>query len=694
MIARFLQSVGVGGDFLQHVEHVRLAVQHPAALWVGLGLLVPLAIHIYRRQQRLAAASPWLVPALTVTRVTVLLLLVLALSGPFLKLEYQREKRSVVTVLFDQSASMELPAGPFENDAEVLAIAKATGYSVPDSGVDAETRKALNRVSRAQLARRTAEAHAETLLKPLGEKFDTRCVGFASEMQPLAADLAQGKLPEPKPAEGGGTLLGDVLEKVLDEAGGGKMSAIVVFSDGQITGGEPLSAAAQRAAKFGVPIFAVPVGAAKPWPDVSVVDVSAAGELAVGDTARVTATLESRGLDGKPVKVQLRQGEMLLDEKEVTLQSREQQHIELTFVAKRPGAQYLTVQVPELPDEPEFLRVNNTDTTLVRVSRERLRVLYVEGVPRWDFRFLKNAMRRDNGLGGRTGNIPDVVLEAEWRRRPTEQAAQGLPRTVEELAQYHVVILGDASPRLVNREFVKALATAVRERSVGLIVEAGPLAMPHAFDEKFQGLLPVRLYGAAAGVQAPAYNPFRVELTPDGMAHEAMRLEDEPERNRNVWALMPPFYWCAAAERAAPGATVLAWNGSVAARQGALPLVAHHFAGAGRVLFVGTDATWRWRLNFGERYFYRFWGQAIRFVARFDATQRQNSLEVRPIRPSPQQPAEIELLAFGADGAPRRENRLPVTVIVGGSVQRVELEADPAQKGRFTGRFTPAVVGR
>src|SRR5262249_3858127 len=71
---------------------------------------------------------------------------------------------------------------------------------------------------------------------------------------------------------------------------------------------------------------------------------------------------------------------------------------------------------PPLPEEADYLRENNEDLAFVCVSEEKLKVLYIEGLPRWDFRFLKNAMKRDHGLGGFAAKEPDIVLEREWRR--------------------------------------------------------------------------------------------------------------------------------------------------------------------------------------------------------------------------------------------------------------------------------------
>src|SRR5439155_8005586 len=134
------------------------------------------------------------------------------------------------------------------------------------------------------------------------------------------------------------------------------------------------------------------------------------------------------------------------------------------------------------------------------------------------------------------------------RRKPAAERPL-LPQTVDELAEYHLVILGDASPGLVDSAFVEVLDQAVRERGLGLIVEAGTEAMPHRFDAAFQKLLPVHVRSRTPGISAQAYKPFKLEISPDGAIHEAMRLFDDAGRNERVWGQMPSYYWCAAADR-------------------------------------------------------------------------------------------------------------------------------------------------
>jgi hypothetical protein len=711
----FLKSIGVSDELVVHIGEVKLAFHLEVAFWVGMALLVPLAYFIYRRQQLNLRTVPFLPRLLlTTTRVLILGLLVLVLAGPYLKLEQKREKKPIVAVLFDHSGSMELDAGPFDDPADkskrasepdLTQIAKAAGYRSSEGQLDPETRKSINKLSRAKLVQLVVQTQAKKLLGPLYEKFDVQLYSVAQDALPLTLPNSQKskgasddfKLPEPplpRPTWGTKTYMGDAVEHVLKEAAGRQVSGILVFSDGQNTGGRSFPEVARTAAGAGTPIFAIPAGTSKRLKDVAIVDTFTTGLVSVGDTVHVAATIESQGFDQRPVKVQLLEDDKVRDSKDLILRSTEQQVVILTFQAKKAGPHFLKVHVPPQPEEDKKLRGNNTDTAFVRVSEDKLRVLYLEGLPRWDYRFLKNAMRRDHGLGGRKdkGTQPDLVLEAEWRRQAPAKRAEALPATLEALAQYHTIILGDVSPNMLTPAFVELLVKAVREKGVGLVIEAGPMHMPHGFGKNFLELLPVRLLRKKGqpvpGMMSPDYKPFQLELSPEGSVHESMRLYDDPGRNQNAWRYMPPYYWCAAATRPSPAATVLAWNPNVQRSYGKLPLIAHQFAGKGRVMFVGTDSTWLWRQNVGDRYFYKFWGQAIRFVARRDQEGASKSwMDVRPLRAQPGEKAAIELMAFSAKGDPRTDRTLTAQVTDGKITTILSLVADPALKGRYTGSF-------
>jgi hypothetical protein len=532
------------------------------------------------------------------------------------------------------------------------------------------------------------------LLGPLAEKYEVRAYSFADRTTPLEPrSLRPRSGSEPDPP-GAATRLGDAIGRVLEEAGDRHAAGVIILSDGQNTAGQAPGDSARAARTARTPLFTVPCGTAAPLEDISLVDVFTSGTVSLHDTATVAVTLEAHGFAGRSVKVELRDGDKVLDTKDLVLRGGERQQLELTFQAKEPGLRQLTVRVPPLPEEPELLHGNNTDTAVVRVSDEKLKVLFVEGWPRWDFRYLKNTLGRDHGIAGRTTREPDIILEAEWRRLPPAQRSLALPQQLEQLTEYDTVILGDASPQLLTAEFLDLLNKGVRDKGVGLIVAAGPRAMPHAFPETFRDLLPVRLRPGVAGFEAPAATPFRIELTPAGTLHEVMRFQDDPAGNRSTWEQFPPSWWCAAAERPAAGATVLAWNPRSQDSEDRTPLIAYHHAGQGKVLFVGTDSTWSWRQNEGERLFGKFWGQAIRFVARQDETaSKKTRLEVRSPRVRAGEQSQVELWAFTPDGTPRTDPALVVGVGGPGHADVLWLAPDANAKGRYTGTLAIPTAG-
>lgn len=691
----FLKSIGVSDDIVEHLDNVHLAFQRPAILWVGLLLLVPAGVFIYRRQRHNLSTVPQKFHiALTTTRTIVLLMLVIVLAGPYLKLDHRIDRKPIFAVMFDRSQSMQLTAGPFESDDQLGQIAAAAGLAQSESAVGAETRKAMNSIGRAELAARLVRHAATTLLEPVGEAYDLRYYTFNRSCTPLPFDLTASEPLTEDAVGGSASCIGDAILHILEESAGRPVAGMLLLTDGQNTGGSSPAQAARAAAVAKAPLFVVPLGSIQPVQDVALVDVYTSGLVAVGDTVQVHATLASQGFDGRTVTIELKDGNELLDSQEVRVSDAEQRQVVLTFEAKRAGSHYLAVNLPNLPEEDEALLANNTDTAFVRVSDDKLRILIIDGSPRWDFRFLKNAVRRDTGLTGRVGELPDVVVETEWRRMDFDEQLTALPRTPEAFAEYHTIVLGDVSRELLNDDLREMLAAAVRDKGVGLLVAAGTQTMPHQYGSTIQDLLPVKLDMTRSGNEAPVYNPYRLELTSDGEIHETMRLYDDPGRNRKVWAEIPPFYWCAAVDRPAAGATVLAWNASVETRYGKMPLIAYHYAGEGKVMFVGTDSTWLWRENVGDRYFYKFWGQALRFLARSDvATGRNSWIEVRPVRAQPGEEAAIELMAFKEDGSPEVARVRVVTIHSPDGPEPIEVIADNAKPGRYTGRFTPESVG-
>ncbi len=615
---------------------------------VGGLLLIPIAWWIVQRHARaLPHLSVRSRTMLSVCRVGVLALLVLVLADPHVRLTSTVEHKPVVALIVDESASMKLPAGVYDDaDAAEPLIAATRVKSLDD----------LNTRSRLDLAR-AALGLQDDLIDDLSQRFELRAYRLGRktirevDIVSITGDTDATSFADDE------TAIGDALRRVVDDAAGRTVAAVILVSDGRSTfGSDPRQVVrgwAARDGDQGRPIWAVPVGSDVTAPDAVLLDVLSPGRVTQGDTAAVIATVGSTGLSDRKVQVDLVRGDDVIDSSSITLQDAERRQVQLDYRAATPGRHALTVRVSPQPEEQ--VKQNNAQTIEVETSDDRFKVLYLESVPRWDFRFLDHALRRDGGTDA------TLVMSSQLRAAGVEPddlpAAAKLPRDVDGWSDYHVVILGDVSPALLTSAAQKSLVEAVRRRAVGLIVQAGPTAMPHAFAAgPLNDLLPVNVRrtsdarGAPGGVEAPAYAPFRLKLSGEGALHPAFQLYDSGPKNRAVWDLMPTFFWSSDVVEARPGATVLARR--VAARD-ETPLIAEQPAGKGRVFYVGYDATFRWRRNIGEHVFERFWGQAIRRVARpQDKDAKQSRIEVTPQRAEPGEPVAVELYAVDAGGEP------------------------------------------
>ncbi|MGH9361185.1 MAG: hypothetical protein ACRD2T_04655, partial [Thermoanaerobaculia bacterium] len=261
----------------------------------------------------------------------------------------------------------------------------------------------------------------------------------------------------------------------------------------------------------------------------------------------------------------------------------------------------------------------------IRVLDQKIKVLYLEGPPRWEYRFLKNALIRDPTMAAR------VYLYSADRgfiqeSSPGEPPLSEFPGTREELFQYHVVIIGDVEQDAFRKGEMDLLKDFVSEAGGGVVFIAGENANPARYlDTPLYALLPVEVPEGGRGGSEPGPNDsFNVELTGVGREHPVLRLDNDPERNRELWENrdgietrhLPPFYWCAEVNREKVGAVELAVNPRRShPAYGPRPVLAFQNLGKGRTFFSAVDNTWRWRAGVENLYFYKFWGQVIRFAA-------------------------------------------------------------------------------
>lgn len=702
----------------------------PGFLWAGLLLALPLMGWIYARHRRnLPHVSRWARVVMTFCRTSLFVLLMLVLAGPFVRLDSVVTHKPVIAVIRDVSQSMDMSAGPFTT-AELAGPASLLSENKNDSAdATANTsgdKRQTNALTRWQVSQLVLDKPLRAVREASAARFDWRLYEAGREVQPAPfapPEVATQSTAATQEKLSSETALGAAIERVFADAAGRRLAAIVLLTDGRNTiGPAPLAvmnppevkASAQAAlpaplAQASPQVLPVAIGTRQPQADIAVADVLAPGDVAMGDAVAVLATVQSSGYDGTQVTVRLKEDGKEVDAATLVLAAGRQQQVTLTYEPSAVGPHMLEAAVDVQGDEP--LKANNARSLPVQVGADRLRVLYVEGYPRWDYCFLEHELRRDRGLE------VDSVMESSLRAAGVEAAnlaaAAHLPATAEQFAAYDLVMLGDISPAMLPTATRDALAQAVREHGVGLLVQAGFQHMPHEFvtqpGDALAPLLPVTIARRTplpehsytrGGELAPAFKPFRMQVTAAGSMQPAFHLFASASRNRELWSQMPVFYWCASASEPRAGAEVLA---RVETAEGEYPLIATQYAGRGRVMFVGTDSTYRWRRNIGSALFSRFWGQAIRYAARTKGQAGDASyLTVYPQRIEPDEQAAVELYAVDASGTPMTAPTLEVVVekdveedslTVAAPARRVTLRR-AGDSGFYRGGFTPGEVGR
>lgn len=679
---------------------------------------------LYRNEGRASGLSKVVLATL---RCLLVVLALFMLSEAVLSV--QRTGLPYLTIMIDDSASGAIadqyPSEKERQELETIAradgTAKAGGPGASDSVKPAPDGSSSSGTASADVAAdATAPAgpprlaiakglilrNKANLLRSLQGKYRVRLYRVSNAAQPLIEvdrdkDLqpAVDKVKE-LDATGTQTRLGDGVRQVLTELRGAPPSAIVLLTDGQTTEGEPLSKAAELSARKGVPIYAVGLGSAEPARDIELTELLVDDVVFVDDAVRFQAKLSARGFKGQKLTVRLKErdlgstdpkAERELETKEVDAPADgEPERIELVHRPHATGERTFIVEVDPRPRELQ--RDNNRLERVISVRKEKLKVLFVDSEPRYEFRYLKNYLERDESI-----DLSVVLLSSDPEYNEQDRSAiPTFPNSKDDLFAFDVVIVGDADTSFLSQPQMQNLVQFVIEKGGGVLFVAGELFNPLSYrGTPLETLLPIELTDArnptAVGTSVDAYRP---ELTLEGRANPIFRLEDNEVASMQVWNRLPQLLWYLEAPRKKPAAQVLAEHPTVIGSEGKLPLMVYQFLGSGKVMFHAFDDTWRWRFRTGDRYFGRFWVQTIRFMARSRLVgNRQAELQTDRRRYQRGQPIQIRLRFLNPGLIPAGDELTVQIERKGQGPRKLSLKQVGGTKNVFEGVLPRAIEG-
>ncbi len=518
---------------------------------------------------------------------------------------------------------------------------------------------AVDKLTRSEVARRLLTGEGADLLGRIAVKHKIELIGFDREAwavkQEQVHDLfpgkaTDGKAKQPAAEARSGAAFTDLRAPLLHAlehsgTGQGRTVGVVLLTDGQHNSGPSPVKKAGELGKNKVPVFPVALGARKAPPDIALLDVKAPANVFKDVDAAVEARFKVNGLPAQELIVELYQGKgPPLEEHVKRIQHDGTDRLyTVPFQVRmdKIGTHSLEVKVkPTLKEPKEINEENNNRSTVVRVAKDRAKVLLIDGEARWEYHYLINALRRDRSMEPeavvftqpRVGRIPEAELEKAGNPRltlPGKGEAKGKDAT-DPLLKYDCIVLGDVSPEQLPVEDRRRLEKYVADHGGTLVLLAGKRFLPLAFrgegagaeDDPLLKMLPVEQPRAVSPLQG-----FPVTLTHEGQQTSFLQMDTAPETSLQRWAEFPRHYW-GLVGKLKPGAVALAYlaqdyrpeeQAAEAKKKDTLEkaqaLIARENYGFGRVLFVGLDSTWRWRYKTGDAYHHRFWGQVIRWAA-------------------------------------------------------------------------------
>jgi hypothetical protein len=498
--------------------------------------------------------------------------------------------------------------------------------------------------------------------------------------------------PFSSPQAGRGTDLHEPLAQAMDKIQ--HLRGIVLASDGDWNEGPPPVEAAARLRVRGVPVFAVPAGSPTRLPDVELISLDVPTFGVAGKSVRIPFTIESSLPREYVATVTLRasDGDELSKEVRISPMSRSSDWI--VWKPRSTGDFTLTIEIPKHGDE--ILIENNRMTAPISIREEKLKVLVIESYPRWEYRYLRNALSRDPGV-----DVSCLLYHPGLTRvgGGNKDYIKQFPTGLDELSKYDVVFLGDVGvgDGQLTTEQCRLIKGLVEFQASGLVFMPGIQGRQFSLLETDLGdLCPVVMDQAQIGGWG-SRTPNHFELTEAGRASLLTKLADTQEDNGEVWEGLPGFQWYAPVLRAKAGSEVLAVHKDAVNEFGRLPLLATRTFGAGKVLFMGTDGAWRWRKGVEDQYHYRFWGQVVRWMAyqRNMAKGETMRLYYVPDQPKMNQTVSLHANIMDRAGEPLHGGEVSALVTApSGKSERVRFSSMGDEWGVFTGRFTAGEPGK
>lgn len=559
--------------------------------------------------QGLTRVQKWI---LRIIRLLLILLLMLAILKPGVSWTKQREPEGTIAVLMDKSSSMQLSSGDGKKSRWEQQLEVWNGLWS----------------NRAQLGNqiRLAPFVYDTQLQSLGDV--------------EAATTAPPVLP-PK-AEGTSTDVGGPLAQLTSSTLPSPLMAVIWMGDGSQTLTPAKTDPQQIAKQFArqdIPLYLIgigPRGDSDQARDLGVEGVPEQLDAYTKNQIYVRGMLKARGVANRDITIAMKivgkDGMPRLIEQTVVRPTKSDQAIsfQLPLLAPDEGSYELWIEAK--PVDGESVLENNRITSYLNVRGGGARVLFIEGEPRTESKFIANALLES----------PDMQVDRLWiAREPIQKWPIDLSQRLSN-GVYDLFILGDLDSDAIGAAGCKLLVDQVQQ-GAGIITLGGyyaygaggwnntpladvlPIQMGAAIRQPKNGPIELKNHYEGSVQFVPVAVDRLLQIGEPGTDYSALWKEMKPLTGANRWGGI----------KNAPGVKVLATGDS------GQPLMVNGIAGNGRVMSLAFDSTFQWLRQGKSKEFKQFWRQMALWGLRREAVDEGMQLSMSRRRLLLQQGAEV-----------------------------------------------------
>jgi uncharacterized membrane protein len=613
-------------------------------------------LYVLWTYRRLAALPPRDRAVLFGLRVALIAVVLFALMQPTLQLKTAVPQQNFIGILLDDSRSMQIPDQQNQPRAEFV---------------------------RDQFGRADGP-----LLSELGRRFQLRLFRFSSQSERLQSSAELG-------FAGTASRYSQALDRARDELSGLPVAGLVLVGDGADNSQAAMDQTISGLNAQGMPVFSVGVGQEQLTRDVQLTRADTPRRALKGSNLVVDVVVSQTGYAGETVPLIVEDAGRIVSQQDVKLPpDGEAATVHVRFLASEAGPRLFRFRIPVQGSEE--VAENNQRELLVQVDDRLERILYLEGQPRPEMKFIKMAAERDDNLG--LVVLQRTAPEKYYRFgvESGEELVGGIPITREELFKYRAIVLGSFEAAAFTLEQQRLLAEFVEVRGGGLLALGGR----HSFGEggwtgtPLAAALPVVIEPAIGGEAPEIVDEVVVTPTPIGANHPATQIAAPNEDVAAKWRELPPLTSVNPIYEAKPGATILLAGQDARGRQHIA--LAFQRYGRGKSLAFTPQDSLLWRMHASmpleDTTFFTFWQRLLRWLV--DGVPDRVMVSAAP--GSVQRGEPVTLTADMVDPEHQGVNNAQVTAQVtapSGRLEDVPMEWSVRRPGEYTARFTPSEDG-